>query len=401
MCSRPWMRVGRSHVNIPPIASQTNRKRYENHCYGLFFGQVFRSFGILVVWLVVLGPQSGRAQSVDRSSTGKQEIPPWMRNGRLRWVVGEPLVQVETAKLPDSPEHPWVSVKDPSIVRFDNRWHLFCSLRRQQEGNGRIRIGYSAFEEWANAGQAEWHLLELAEGYHAAPQVFYFEPQSKWYLIYQAADEARNLAYGPCYSTNSNIADPMQWTAPQPLYVVKPGTKAGLDYWVICDEQKAHLFFTSLNGQLWHAETRLESFPDRDWSDPEIVLTADIFEASHTYRLSGTKMFLTLVEAQHASQGRYYKAFLANSLSGAWTPLMDRYEAPFASPRNVGNQSQSWTGSYSHGELIRLGYDQRLEIDPMHLEFLFQGASDNEYQNNPYGLIPWRLGVLKMAAESP
>jgi hypothetical protein len=29
--------------------------------------------------------------------------------------------------------------------------------------------------------------------------------------------------------------------------------------------------------------------------------------------------------------------------------------------------------------------------------FLFQGASDGEYRGNPYGKIPWRLGVLDMA----
>jgi len=29
--------------------------------------------------------------------------------------------------------------------------------------------------------------------------------------------------------------------------------------------------------------------------------------------------------------------------------------------------------------------------------FVFQGASDTEYRGNPYGKIPWRLGILEMA----
>ena len=43
-----------------------------------------------------------------------------------------------------------------------------------------------------------------------------------------------------------------------------------------------------------------------------------------------------------------------------------------------------------------LGYDERLEVDPANVRFLFQGASDPEYRGNPYGKIPWRLGILEM-----
>ena len=43
-------------------------------------------------------------------------------------------------------------------------------------------------------------------GYHAAPQVFYFAPQSKWYLIFQLGQ--------PQYSTNDYISKPEAWTRP-------------------------------------------------------------------------------------------------------------------------------------------------------------------------------------------
>lgn len=156
--------------------------------------------------------------------------------------------------------------------------------------------------------------------FHGAPQLFYFEPHRKWYLGYQAEDSSRQLKYGPCFSTNDDITKPDQWTLPEPLSVVKHGAKAGLDFWVICDDANAHLFFTTLNGQMWRAETPLNQFPNRSWTDPKVVLEADIFEASHTYALRGQGRFLTVVEAQ-ANKRRYFEAFVADRLDGTWMPL--------------------------------------------------------------------------------
>lgn len=316
--------------------------------------------------------------------------------GRFRWQVGEPILSVDTAKLPASRE-PWIAVKDPSIVRFDDKWHLFCTLRKNKQGDGRIRIGYLSFSDWTEAEHSEWSVLKLTDGYHGAPQIFWFEPQAKWYLIYQAEDQSRGIKYGPCYSTNSDITQPDQWTLPEPLYRVPEGQQAGLDFWVICDAQKAHLFFTSLNGKMWRAETPLESFPDRDWSRPAVALQADIFEASHTYALRGEQGYLTIVEAQ-GNRRRYFKAFTADKLDGRWLPLAATKEKPLASPVNVINQQESWATSYSHGEFIRVGHDQHLEIDPNELRLLFQGASDNDYRDRNYGQIPWKLGLLSPIA---
>lgn len=315
-------------------------------------------------------------------------------NGQFRWMVSTPLLAVDLSKLPPSPEHPWLAIKDPSIVRYEGQWHLFCTLRKNKTGDGRIRIGYLRFNDWSEAAQANWSVLDLTDDYHGAPQIFYFTPHQTWYLIYQASDEKRGLAYGPCYSTNPRIDDPAGWTKPQPLYVVPEGKKAGLDFWVICDESKAYLFFTSLDGRMWRAETSLDQFPATGWSEPVVALEADIFEASHTYRLAGREQFVTLVEAQ-APGRRYFKAFAADRLDGQWRPLADTPAKPFVSPLNVVNQDESWADSYSHGEFLRAGYDQRLEIDPASPKILFQGASDAEYRGAPYGNIPWRLGLLE------
>lgn len=57
-------------------------------------------------------------------------------------------------------------------------------------------------------------------------------------------------------------------------------------------------------------------------------------------------------------------------------------------------QDETGTNNISHGELIRAGFDEKLEVDPSNLQMLFQGANDQEYRGNKYGMIPWRLGLL-------
>lgn len=352
---------------------------------------------MVVYWAVVctvsLNPNVQTTLSQD-AGTSQAVVDP-LDSGEFRWRVEPPFLAVDPDRLPDSASHPWVAVKDPSIVRYNDRWHLFCTLRKDKQGDGRIRIGYLSFDDWATAKEATWSVLDLTMGYHGAPQIFYFTPQNKWYLIYQAADETRGLKYGPCFSTNDDISQPDHWTRPQPLYIVQDGEKAGLDFWVICDDQKAHLFFTSLNGQMWRAETLIDNFPNSHWSKPKVVLQADLFEASHTYALKGRNQFLTIVEAQ-AGRRRYFKGFVADSLGGTWTPLASKPQKPLVSPLNVVNQTESWATSYSHGEFIRSGFDEKLQIDPTGLQLLFQGANDNEYRRGNYGDVPWRLGILNL-----
>ena len=311
------------------------------------------------------------------------------QTGRFKWTVNEPLVS--PARRPDDPCY---SVKDPSIVRFDNRWHLFCTIRSKKRTH---QMEYLSFDDWKDAKAATRHLLAVTNGYYCAPQVFYFEPHRRWYLIYQASDTSRKVGLQPVFSTSTNISNPQSWSTPLFLYPTHPENVEGwIDFWVICDDTKAHLFFTSNNGKMWRAETKLADFP-YGWSTPAVVLRGDIFEASHTYRLKGRNDFLTVIEAIGSSGRRYYKAYLADKLDGEWKPFSATPETPFASPLNVHPEGHAWTDSYSHGELLRSGYNQRLEIDPEHLQFLFQGVSDGDRQGKKYGEIPWQLGLLKPA----
>src|SRR5262249_14428512 len=89
------------------------------------------------------------------------------------------------------------------------------------------------------------------------------------------------------------------------------------------------------------------------------------------------------------------KAYLADRLDGEWKPLAASKENPFASSKNTAHSGTHWTDSISHGELVRVGHDETLEVDPAKLQFLFQGVSDAARKGKPYGEIPWRLGILE------
>ncbi len=308
--------------------------------------------------------------------------------GEFRWRYGPAVLEGRGVEGVE-----FISVKDPSIVRYGDRWHLFCTVRGPTRSHA---IVYLSFGDFGEANQAERHILSCHPGYFCAPQVFYFTPGKKWYLVCQAADEAwGEPAYRPAFSTTTDIGNPNSWARLQPMFDGQPeGVQAWLDFWVICDEAKAHLFFTSLDGKMWRAETPLAEFP-KGWSTPRICLTADIFEASHTYRLKGQDKYLTLVEAQNGHGWRYYKAYVADRLDGAWQPLAAEKDNAFASMLNVTPRANRWTDVVSHIELLRSGCDERLEADSANLRFVFQGVLDKDRQGKAYGEIPWKLGVME------
>jgi len=307
-------------------------------------------------------------------------------DGKFSWKASGPLVTPQGGAA-----DPAVSIKDPTIVRDGDRWHLFCTVRF---ASGKVEIEYSSFADWKEANRAPRHLLRLHEQYYCAPQVFYFRPHRRWYLIYQIADKNHDPPFGPACSTTGTLGDPRSWSKPRWLFPEGSPKRKWLDFWVIGDRAKAHLFYTSLDGRMWRSETGLSDFPG-GWSEPQLALQADLFEASHTYKLHGMDKYLTIVEAQGDGR-RYYKAYLADRLEGPWQALADRRDKPFAALANV-EQEKEWTTNISHGELLRAGVDETMEVDPTKVRMLFQGASDAEYRGNPYGKIPWRLGLLEMA----
>lgn len=311
---------------------------------------------------------------------------------RPSWSSTGPLIQPLSGA-----RHPVVAVKDPTVVQHDGRWHVIATTADTRGAWGMVQI---SFADWADAGAATPFFLHESPtfaGYNCAPQVFYFRPQQKWYLVFQSPQ--------PRYSTSDDIGDPMSWSAPQDFFDGTPRSvvEGWLDYWIICDETHAYLFFPDDHGRLYRSRTELGTFP-RGFDEPIVVLqeadARDLFEGSCVYRIKGTDQFLLLVECIGEKGPRYYRAFTANRLDGTWTPLpgADSEVTPFAGNANVSSADGSplWTDGISHGELLRDGNDETMTIDPDNLCFLYQGLPHGTKEPN-YALLPYRLALLRPA----
>ena len=339
---------------------------------------------ILTTALIVVGASvriglSAEPRAQDRPQRADFTVP-------ALWEYSAPLI------APEKREHdPSRAQKDPTVVFHDGRWHVFMSAGL----TGRWAIEYCSFERWEDANRSRRTILKISDSKHyGAPQVFYFSPHKKWYLIYQMGVPGAKAMW-VAYSTTTTIADPDSWTWAAPILdggENDPRQEGGLDYWIICDADRAYLFLTSLNGKMWRLWTNLDDFP-KGFGHCELALEAKIFEAGHTYKLKGMDKYLTIVEENGQ---RYYKAYLADRLDGPWKPAADTADKPFAGWSNIrpARGVEPWTDNVSHGELIRDGYDQTLTVDPAKLKLLFQGMWDKDKAGISYGQFQWRLGML-------
>ena len=334
--------------------------------------------GVLVLaGTVTAQVRAGRAASGPSSAGFK--VP-------VMWEYSVPLIAPEKRD-----EEPSRAQKDPTVVFHKGKWHVFMTVKLPK----RSAIEYCTFDKWEDADRSTRIILKVSDSkYYCAPQVFYFGPHGKWYLIYQMGVPGAKKMW-VAYSTTTDIADAASWTRAKPILDGGPNdprTVGGLDYWIICDDRRAYLFLTSLNGKMWRLWTKLEDFPN-GFAHCELALRAKIFEASHTYKLKGLSKYLTIIEEDGR---RYYKAYIADRLDGQWTPLADTSDRPFAGWKNIrpGEGVERWTDNISHGELIRDGCDQTLTVDPNDLRLIFQGMLDGEKAGKGYGRFGWRIGML-------
>ena len=344
---------------------------------------------ILAAALILIGPAVHANPPAEPRSQGRTEQPAF--RVPAIWDYSGPLIAPEKRE-----RDPSRAQKDPTVVYYGGKWHVFMTVKLP----GRSVIEYCSFERWEDADRSRRTILKVSDSdYYCAPQVFYFSPHKKWYLIYQMSVPGGKFMW-VAYSSTTTIADPNSWTQARPILdggEKDPRKLGGLDYWIICDDQRAYLFLTSLNGRMWRLWTKLEDFP-KGFHDCRLALQARIFEASHTYRLKGLGKYLTIIEENGR---RYYKAYLADRLDGEWTPVADTAEKPFAGWKNIrpARGVEPWTDNVSHGELIRDGYDQTLTVDPDNLRLIFQGMLDKHKAGKGYGQFQWRIGMLKPAVE--
>jgi len=293
---------------------------------------------------------------------------------------------------PKSDSYGIAGIKDPSIVYYNGKYHVFASTAKASGYN----LVYFSFTDFSQANAATFHYLDqtpIGTGYRAAPQVFYFAPQSLWYLVFQNGNAA--------YSTNKDISNPAGWSAPQNFFSGTPtivtqniGSGYWVDMWVICDTANCHLFSSDDNGHLYRAQTSVSNFPS-GMGAPVIALSDstpnNLFEASNVYNVGGGK-YLLLVEAIGSDGARYFRSWTSTSLSGTWTGLANTESNPFARSNNVVFSGTAWTKSISHGEMIRTNVDQTMTISPCNLRYLYQGLSPSA--TGDYNSLPWQLGLL-------
>ena len=213
--------------------------------------------------------------------------------GPFAWSSTAPLISA----IPDA-SHPIVAVKDPSVVFFNNLWHVYATTSTGSAWS----MQYINFSTWQQAASAMPYYMDQTagfSGYHAAPEVFFFRPQNKWYLIFQSGP--------PTYSTNADLSQPGNWTAPQNFFASQPANISGwLGFWVICDSANCYLFFSDDNGGFYRCQTTIQNFPN-GFSAPVLVMQAanafDLFEASCTYYLQGLNQYLTIIAIDGSGRG--------------------------------------------------------------------------------------------------
>jgi endo-1,4-beta-xylanase len=341
-----------------------------------------------------------------------------------KWIVSDP---VFTNGGKDSFDE--IAVKDPTIVFFNGKYHMFYTSIASYETRTKLPFvssngagtGYVSAKSLDNLNNAErFNLCEITKSVIVAPEVFYFGPQKLWYLIAQTPAEGRpNLQ--PIYLTNPDIGDPYGWSKPQILKTSKTNDGFWIDFWVICDESKAHLFYTDHEGSLFRFECPLNEFPG-GFADKkeETVLTQRgensigrwrLHEASHIYYVKSTGKYLNLLEAVYPhptrkyyweSRNRFMFAMMADKLEGPWYRVEPDNNEFMGDPAYLftADGTTSELDQVSHPELIRSGYDQRLEIDDLNLELLFQAFdADTIGSGYDYTYLPWKLRVMQNYAK--
>jgi len=107
----------------------------------------------------VLKTAYGNKQSASDTSNSPSPIP-----AKLEWVSSDILVPP-----PSAADRNILAIKDPSIVRFEGRWHIYATIVNSQ---GNWRMVYLSFTDWNEAVDAVPYFLDenpVLRGYHCAP----------------------------------------------------------------------------------------------------------------------------------------------------------------------------------------------------------------------------------------
>lgn len=288
------------------------------------------------------------------------------------------------------PRNSDASVKDPTIVYYNNKYHVFATVWNTS-GSGSYRSMYMSFTDFNQVNSATYQAFSPGGSSTVAPQVFYFRPQNRWYIFTQ---------WPAKYTTSTNIENPSSWSAPTTLWPGNDNYGGALDYWVICNDTHCYLYFFKDDGKMYYVSTTIANFPRFDVGQVKVANVQGaggqniLFEAGNVYKIKGTDQYLLQVEGWGASEGRrLYRSWTSTSLDGPWQAHKTSESDPFAGLNNVTFPGGQWTQQISHGEMIRDGYDEKMEIDTCNMKFLYQGVNLSGF-NGSYNARPYRLGLL-------
>lgn len=303
-----------------------------------------------------------------------------LQTANSKWIVSDPILEKGESGSFDE-----TAVKDPSIVYFNNAWHLFYTAR----GNKEYTTAYVTAPHLKDLNKAPRFEMKTIRGktrYGCAPQIFYFEPHQKWYLIFQNRDSN----YQPAFSTNTEINNPNTWTIHQNL-LEKNSDKKWIDFWVIADKEKVYLFYTEGHNGVMVRSTNINQFPN-NWGPAKMVFS-NVHEAVHLYKVANKNEFHMIYELNNKGV-RSFGLACAKNLEGPWEKVKNNYAT--GEQLYYGKNQQKWTEIVSHGEVIRSGYNQQLEYNPTNCKWLIQGLNKNDLGND-YPSLPWKLGIIEMA----
>ena len=269
-----------------------------------------------------------------------------------------------------------MALKDPTVIRDKGAFHLFATVRGGARSH---RLLQTSFARFSDSPLAPRDFVDVGVEFAAAPQVMWFTPWKKWLLLFQGWPP-----YGPWWTTADALTGP--WAPARALDV--DHVPQALDFHLHAFEDRLSLYFASLDGRVWRAETTLDAFPS-GFGAPQAVLQTGAYEAPHVYTDLDDGHLLMTVENKSLLGARYLSTYRSRFPEGPWMPEAD----PWLARADLRKAGIRWTDSVSHGDLIRVDPDERGCIRGHRRRLVFQGCRARDRRGRRYGAFPWRIGL--------
>ena len=163
--------------------------------------------------------------------------------------------------------HNLTAIKDPSVVYFDNKWHVFAS---SVNSAGTYSVVYMSFPDWDHTADATFDYLDTASGLSAT------KPRRRSSTSRRRTSGTWSTRPGrPATRPTTTSTTRPGGRRLQNFYAAEPdtvrinkGTGGWLDFWVICDDASCFLFFSDDFGHWYRSQTTIDQFPRVSASRP-------------------------------------------------------------------------------------------------------------------------------------